>query len=150
MSFTDTVTTAIAEAMRSKDAVRLRTLRMLKAALMNRAVERGRELDDNEALQVVAALVKQRKESIEQFTKGGRADLAQKESEEIAVLEAFLPPPLDQAALERAVSEAITEAGASSVRDMGRVMKSVMSKLAGQNADGKAINELVRMKLGGV
>jgi uncharacterized protein YqeY len=149
MSFADTVTAAIAEAMRSKDAVRLRTFRMLKAALMNRAVERGRELDDGEALQIVAGLVKQRKESIEQFTKGGRADLAQKESEEIAVLEAFLPPPLDQAALERAVSGAIAETGATSARDMGRVMKSVMSKLAGQNVDGKAINELVRRKLGG-
>jgi hypothetical protein len=138
---------ALAEAMRSRDAVRLGALRMLKAALMNREVERGRALDEGEALQVVASLVKQRKDSIEQFTKGGRQDLADKEAAEIVVLSAYLPPAADPEAVERAVAEAIRETGASSPKDMGRVMKAAMAKLAGQSVDGKVVNELVRQKL---
>ena len=120
---------------------------MMKAALMNREVERGRALDEAEALQVVASLVKQRKDSIEQFTKGGRQDLADKEAAEILVLDAYLPPAADSAAVERAVVEAIQETGAASPKDMGRVMKVAMAKLAGQSVDGKAVNELVRQKL---
>jgi uncharacterized protein YqeY len=138
---------AIADAMRSHDAVRLSTLRMLKAALTNREIERGRPLDDPEALQVVAALVKQRKDSIDQFTKGGRKDLADKEALEIGVLEAYLPPAADPAVVERAVVEAIAETGATAPKDMGRVMKAAMAKLAGQSVDGKTVNELVRQKL---
>jgi len=138
---------AIADAMRSRDVVRLSTLRMLKAALTNREVERGRPLDDPEALQVVAALVKQRKDSIEQFTKGGRQDLADKEALEIAVLEAYLPPAADPASVERAVVEAIAETGATSPKDMGRVMKAAMARLTGQSVDGKTVSELVRRKL---
>ena len=114
---------------------------------MNREVERGRALDEAEALQVVASLVKQRKDSIEQFTKGGRQDLADKEAAEIHVLDAYLPPAADSAAVERAVAEAIQETGAASPKDMGRVMKAAMAKLAGQSVDGKAVNELVRQKL---
>lgn len=133
--------------MRQKDVTRLSTLRMLKAALMNREVERGRALDDAESLQVVNSLVKQRRDSIEQFTNGGRQDLADKEAAEIRVLETYLPPAADQAAVDRAVAEAITETGATSVKDMGRVMKAAMAKLAGQTVDGKVVNETVRRKL---
>jgi uncharacterized protein len=122
---------------------------MLKAALVNREIDRGRALDDAEAQQVVASLVKQRRDSIEQFTKGGRADLAGKEAAEIRVLEAYLPPAADAAAIERAVGEALAETGAASPKDMGRVMKAAMAKLAGQSVDGKAVNEIVRRKLSG-
>jgi uncharacterized protein len=147
LSFIEGVNKAIADAMRGKESVRLGALRMLKAALMNREVERGRALDDAEARQVVTSLVKQRRDSIEQFTKGGRQDLADKEAAEIRVLEAYLPAAADPAAIERAVADAIAETGASSVKDMGRVMKVAMAKLAGQTVDGKAVNELVRQKL---
>jgi uncharacterized protein YqeY len=149
MSIVDDVNAAIADAMRKHDPARLSALRMLKAAFMNRDVEKGRALDDAEARQVVTSLVKQRKDSIEQFTKGGRQDLADKETAEIAVLEVYLPPPADPAAVERAITEAIAETGAASPKDIGRVMKAAMAKLAGQNVEGKAVNELVRQKLGG-
>jgi uncharacterized protein YqeY len=143
------VSAAIADAMRKQDAPRLSALRMLKAALMNREVEKGRALKDDEAQQVVSSLVKQRKDSIEQFTKGGRPDLAAKETAEIAILDAYLPPAVDPAEVERAVVEAIAETGAAGAKDLGRVMKAVMPKLAGKNVDGKTVNELVRQKLGG-
>jgi uncharacterized protein len=143
------ITAAIADAMRQKDTVRLGTLRMLKAALMNREVERGRALDAAESQQVVVSLVKQRKDSIEQFTKGGRQDLVDKESAEIRVLEAYLPAAANASDIEHAVASAIQETGATSPKDMGRVMKVVMAKLAGQTVDGKAVNELVRARLSG-
>jgi hypothetical protein len=149
MPFVDEITTAIAEAMRRQDQPRLVALRMLKAALMNRDIEKGRALDDGEARQVVAALVKQRKDSIEQFVKGGRQDLADKEAAEILVLESYLPPAADPVVVEQAVVDAIAETGAASPKDMGRVMKAALAKLAGQTVDGKAVNELVRKKLGG-
>ena len=148
MALIDDVQAAIADAMRSRSAARLSALRMLKAALMNREVEKGRRLDEQEARQVVISLVKQRKDSIEQFTKGGRQDLVDKEAAEIVVLESYLPAPADPAVVERAVSEAIAETGATSPKDMGRVMKAAMAKLAGQTVDGKTVNELVRQKLG--
>jgi len=135
--------------MRKHEAVRLSALRMLKAALVNREVERGRALDDAESLQVVASLVKQRRDSIEQFTKGGRQDLADKEAAEIRVLDAYLPPAVDPAVIDRAVDAAIAETGATSPKDMGRVMKAAMAKLAGQSVDGKTVNERVRQKLAG-
>jgi uncharacterized protein YqeY len=143
------VTAAIADAMRKQEAARLGALRMLKAALMNRGVEKGRALDEGEARQVVTSLVKQRRDSIEQFNKGGRKDLADKEAAEIRVLESYLPPSADPAIVERAVSDAIAETGASSAKDIGRVMKAAMAKLAGQTVDGKAVNELARQRLGG-
>jgi uncharacterized protein YqeY len=149
MAFINDVNAAIADAMRAKEVARLSALRMLKAALMNREVERGRALDDSESRQVVSSLVKQRKDSIEQFTKGGRQDLVDKEAAEIRVLESYLPPGADPAAIERAVLDAIAETSATSAKDMGRVMKTVMAKLAGQSVDGKAVNELVRQKLAG-
>ncbi len=149
MSIESDVSAAIADAMRKHDAARLSALRMLKAALMNRGVDKGRALDDNESRQVVVSLVKQRRDSIEQFTKGGRQDLADKEAAEIRVLEAYLPASADPAAIERAIAEAIAETGASSPKDMGRVMKAAMARLAGQTVDGKAVNELVRKRLSG-
>jgi uncharacterized protein YqeY len=145
----DTVSAAIADAMRKQEPVRLGALRMLKAALMNRGVEKGRALDQAEERQVVTSLVKQRRDSIEQFNKGGRKDLADKEAAEIRVLESYLPPSADPAIIERAVNEAIAETGASSAKDIGRVMKAVMTRLAGQTVDGKAVNELVRQRLAG-
>src|SRR5438067_9177519 len=140
---------AIADAMRKQEPVRLGTLRMLKAALMNREIERGRALDAAESQQVVVSQVKQRRDSIDQFTKGGRADLADKEAAEIRVLEAYLPAAADPAAVERAVIDAIAETGATSPKDMGKVMKAAMARLAGQAVDGKTVNELVRAKLAG-
>jgi uncharacterized protein YqeY len=147
MSLLDDVQAAMVDAMRTQARARLSALRLLKAAIVNREVEKGRALDENESRQVVAALVKQRRDSIEQFTRGGRQDLADKETAEIAVLESYLPAAADPAAVERAVDEAISETGAASPRDMGRVMKAVMTKLSGQNIDGKTVNELVRKKL---
>lgn len=147
MALIDTVTSAMANAMRSHDAPRLSALRMLKAALMNREVEKKRGLDEGESLQVVGTLVKQRKDAIEQFLAGGRQDLADKERGEIAILEAFLPPAVDPAVLEAAVQAAIAETGAASPKDMGKVMKAVMPRLAGQIVDGKIVSDLVRTKL---
>jgi uncharacterized protein YqeY len=138
----------IPTAMRAKDQARLGPLRMAKAALMNREVEKGRALDEAEAQQVIMGLIKQRRDSAEQFEKGGRAELAAKELAEISMLETYLPPPADPADLERAVDEAIQETGATSAKDLGRVMKAVMPKVAGKTADGRQINEIVRRKLG--
>lgn len=148
MAFAEDVNRAITDAMKSKDPARLSTLRMLKTALMNREIERGHALDDHESRQVVSSLVKQRRDSIEQFVKGGRQDLADKETAEIAILESYLPPAVGAADLERIVDHAITSTGATSAKDMGKVMKAVMAELAGQTVDGKAVNELVRRKLG--
>ncbi len=147
MTFADDVNRAITGAMKSKDPLRLSTLRMLKAALMNREIERGRALDDNESLQVVSALVKQRRDSIDQFLKGGRQDLADKETAEIVILESYLPPAVDAADLERTIDAVIASTGATSAKDMGKVMKAVMAELAGKTVDGKAVNEIVRRKL---
>src|SRR6185503_15659536 len=149
MSLLTDVSAAIADAMRKQDAARLVALRMLKAAFMNKSVEKGRDLDEAEERQVVSSLVKQRRDSIEQFAKGGRQDLVDKETAEIAVLESYLPPAVDPAAIDRAIADAIAETAASSPKDLGRVMKAAMAKLAGQNVDGKAVNELARKKLGG-
>ena len=147
-TLSDQVNTGITEAMKAKDTVRLSALRMLKAAIMNKGVEKGRDLDDAEILQVVGALVKQRRDSIEQFAKAGRQDLVDKETGDLHVLEAFLPPGASAADIEAAVAAAIVETGAASAKDMGKVMKAVMPKLAGKTADGRAVNEAVRRALG--
>ncbi len=149
MALIEEITAAIADAMRQHNPVRLSALRMLKAALMNREVERGRALDAAESQQVVAALVKQRKDSIEQFAKGGRQDLVDKETAEIGVLEAYLPAAADPAVVEQAIADAIQETGATSPKDMGRVMKAAMAKLTGLTVDGKMVSELVRARLSG-
>lgn len=147
MSLTDTLGADIARAMKAKDATTLTALRMLKTALTNRSIEKSRALDAAEELQVVNALVKQRRDSIEQFEAAGRHELAAKEKAEIAVLDAYLPPSATDEELTAAVDAAVTATGAASAKDMGKVMKAVMSALAGKTVDGKRVNELVRAKL---
>ena len=149
MTLNEKVAADIIAAMKARDAGRLSALRMLKAAIMNKGVEKGRDLDDAEVLQVVSSLVKQRRDSIEQFQKGGRTDLVDKETAEVAVLEQYLPPAVSAEEIDAAVTAAIAETGATTPKDMGKVMKAVMPKLAGKNADGRAVNEAVRRKLGG-
>ena len=149
MPLSDKVNSDITAAMKAKDAARLSALRMLKAAITTKGVEKGHDLDDAEVLQVVSSLVKQRRDSVDQFSKAGRTDLVDKETAEIVILEAYLPPAASPEEVEAAVAAAIAETGASSPKDMGKVMKAVMPKLAGKNADGRAINEAVRRKLGG-
>jgi len=148
MSLMERISQDMTAAMRARETARLGALRMAKAALMNREVERGRALEQGEEEQVMIALIKQRRDSIEQFRKGGREDLAEKEAAEIATLEVYLPPPVDPAEIERAVTGAIAESGATSAKELGKVMKVVMPKLAGRAVDGKTINDLVRRKLG--
>jgi uncharacterized protein YqeY len=148
MALTDTINSQITTAMKAKDTLRLSTLRMLKAALMNKGIELGRDLEDTEVMQIVSSLVKQRRDSVEQFSKAGRTELAEKETTEIAVLEAYLPPAATAAEIEAAVAAAVAETGATSAKDMGKVMKAVMPKLAGKNADGRTISESVRRTLG--
>ena len=149
MALTETVNTDIATAMKAKDAARLSALRMAKAALMNGEVAKGRALEEAEAQQVLASLLKQRRDSIEQFTSAGRQDLVDKETAEVAVLERYAPPSASAAELEQAVVAAIAGTGATTPKDIGRVMKAVMSALAGKSVDGKAVNELVRKRLNG-
>jgi uncharacterized protein YqeY len=148
MTFIERISQDIANAMRAKDALRLGALRMAKAALMNQEVQKGRPLDEAESQQVMTSLIKQRRDSIEQFRKGGRDDLADKEAAEITTLETYLPPPMDAAGLERLVDEVVTELGASGPMDLGRVMKGLTPRLAGQAVDGKAVTELVKRRLG--
>ena len=147
MSFVNDISAALTEAMRQRDTLRMSTLRMLKAALMNREVEKGRALDDAESRQVVTSLVKQRRDSIEQFVKAGRQELADKEAAEITVLESYLPASASPEAIAAAIAAAMQETGASSPKDMGAVMKAAMAKLAGQTVDGKVVNEQVRKAL---
>jgi uncharacterized protein len=148
MKLTDRISQEIGEAMKAREQTRLSALRMAKTELTKGSVAKGRDLDDAEAQQVLAGMIKQRRDSIEQFRAGGRVDLAERESAEIAVLERYLPPPIDAAALDTIVTAAIAETGATSAKDLGRVMKAVMAKLAGSTVDGKTVNELVRKKLG--
>ena len=149
MSIIADVNARITLAMKAHDAPTLSALRMLKAALTNKEVEKGRALEPGEELQVVAAQIKQRRDSIEQFQKGGREDLAAKERYEVVLLEAMMPPPISTADIEEAVAKAVLETGATSPKDMGRVMKAAMAALAGRPVDGKAVNDAVRRKLSG-
>jgi len=147
MSLEKKITDDIGTAMKAKDASRLSTLRMLKAALMNKGIEKNRVLEPAEELQVVSALVKQRRDSIEQFTSGGRTDLADKERSEIVILETYLPPAVTTEELDAAVSQAMADTGASGPKDMGKVMKAVMALLAGKTVDGKLLSERVKARL---
>jgi hypothetical protein len=149
MSILADVNARITRAMKAHDAPTLSALRMLKSALTNKEIEKGRALETGEELQVVAALIKQRRDSIEQFKKGGREDLAAKEQYEVVLLEGMMPPPLSAEEIDEAVARAVAETGATSPKDMGRVMKIVMAALAGTPVDGKAVNEAVRRKLAG-
>jgi uncharacterized protein YqeY len=148
MRLTDKINADITAAMKSKEPARLSSLRMMKAALMNKNVEKGRDLEDAEVLQVFSSLVKQRRDSIEQFSQAGRMDLVAKETAEVAVLEEYLPPAATAEEIDAAVAAAVAETGATSAKDIGKVMKAVMPKLAGKNADGRTVNESVRRTLG--
>ena len=149
MKLIDRISNDIAAAIRAKNQATLAPLRMAKAALMNREVEKGHPLDETESQQVIASLLKQRRDSIDQFTKGGRMDLASREEAEIVVLESYLPPPIAAADLEREVDAAVAETGATTQKDMGRVMKAVMGRLAGRTVDGRVVSDLVRKRLSG-
>src|SRR5215467_5469339 len=148
MTLTERITHDIADAMKAREQAKLSALRMAKAALMNGEVSKGRPLDEHESQQVLASLIKQRRDSIEQFKNAGRTDLVDKETAELGVLEHYAPPAVSAVDLEQAVDGAIAETKATSAKDMGRVMKAVMGALAGKTVDGKAVNELVRKKLG--
>jgi uncharacterized protein len=134
-------------AMKAKDAARTSTLRMMKAAIMNREKEGGGEATDEDVLKLLRSQVKQRRDSVEQYQKAGRQELVDKETAEIAVIESYLPQAASEAEIEQAVNEAIAETSATSMKDMGAVMKAVMPKLAGKNADGRALSETVKKKL---
>ena len=148
MSLEQSLTADIVTAMKAKDATRLTALRMLKSALTNKSIEKGRALETTEDLQVVAMLVKQRRDSIEQFTKGGRVDLADKEQAEIAILDAYQPAAASDEEIVAAVKAAVAETGATTAKDMGKVMKAAIAALAGKTVDGKKVNEEVRRSLG--
>lgn len=149
MSIKDKITGDITAAMKAKDANRLSVLRMAKAALMNEANKRSAdyELSDDESLKVLNTLVKQRKDSIDQFEKGGRDEMAAKERDELKVLEEYLPQAASIEEIEKAVSDAISETGASSIKEMGAVMKAAQAKLAGKSVDGRVISETVKARL---
>ena len=149
MTFLDRINENLKAAMKSKDSERLSTLRMVKTALKNREIDKMEAITDEEAIKVLQSLVKQRRDSIEQYQKAGRIELAEKEAAEIKIIEEYLPAALDEAAIARVVEETIAETGASSMKEMGAVMKAVMAKLAGQTVDGKAVNQIVKSKLGG-
>jgi len=147
MSLIDTITADIATAMKAKDATRLTALRMLKTALTTRGIEKGRGLEAAEDLQVVAVLVKQRRDSIEQFEAAGRTELADKERAEIAVLEQYQPPAASDDEIAAAVDAAMAATGATSAKEMWKVMKAAMAGLAGKSVDGRRVNDAVRARL---
>ena len=148
MSLSKQIVADLTAAMKAQDANRTSTLRMVKAAMMNRQIEKGSELDDDDMQKLLRSLVKQRRDSIEQYEKAGRQELVDKEKAEVDVIETYLPQAASPAEIEQAVSAAITETGATSMRDMGKVMKAVQAALAGKNADGKLVSEVVKAKLG--
>ena len=148
MSLEQSLTADIVTAMKAKDQTKLTALRMLKTALTNKSIEKGRALEGPEELQVVSMLVKQRRDAIDQFTKGGRQDLADKEQAEILVLNGYLPASASDEEIAAAVAAAISETGATSAKDMGKVMKAVMAGLAGKTVDGKKVSESVKARLG--
>ena len=143
----DTIIADMTAAMKAKDADKLSTLRMVKANLMNRKIEKGGDLTDEEAQKALQSLVKQRRDSIEQYEKAGRAELAAKEAAEIGVIEVYLPQAASAEEIEAAVAAAVAETGAASIKDMGTVMKAAMAHLAGKSADGKMVSDAVRAKL---
>ena len=147
MSLKERIISDMTIAMKAKDAARLSTLRMVKASVMNREIEKGSPLTDEELTKAFQSLVKQRRDSIEQYEKAGRKELADKERAEIEVIEAYLPQAASREEIERAVNEAINETGASSMREMGAVMKAAQARLAGQSADGRTVSEIVKAKL---
>ena len=148
MSLSKQIVADLTAAMKAKDANRTSTLRMVKAAMMNRQIEKGSELDDDEMQKLLRSLVKQRRDSIEQYEKAGRQELVDKEKAEIDVIATYLPQAASKEEIEQAVAAAIAETGATSMKDMGGVMKTVQAALAGKNADGRLVSEVVKAKLG--
>lgn len=148
MSLKERIVKDMTAAMKDRQAARLSTLRMVKAAVQNREIEKGEPLTDEETAKLLQSLVKQRRDSVEQYEKAGRNELAEKERAEIKVIEEYLPQAASREEIERAVAEAIAETGAASLKEMGAVMKAAISKLAGRNADGRTVNEVVRKRLG--
>ncbi len=146
MNLKEKIVSDLTESMKARDAARTSVLRMVKAALMNREIEKGGALTDEESTKSLQSLVKQRRDSIEQYEKAGRAELAAKESAEISIIETYLPQAASREEIEQAVIEAITETNASSMRDMGAVMKAVQARLAGKSADGRIVSEIVKAK----
>ena len=147
MSLSEQIQKDIVTAMKAKDETRLSVLRMVKSAFQLREVEKMRPLDPTESISLLQSLVKQRKESIDQFSKGGRQDLVDKETRELAVLETYLPAGASQAEMDAAVSKAITDTGANSIKQMGAVVKAAKEALTGKAVDGKALSDLVRERL---
>jgi len=147
MTLTKQIVADLTTAMKAQDAGRTSTLRMVKAAMMNRQIEKGSELDDDDMQKLLRSLVKQRRDSIEQYEKAGRQELVDKEKAEIDVIETYLPQAASQYEIEQAVAAAIAETGATSMRDMGKVMKAAQTALAGKNADGKLVSDVVKAKL---
>ncbi len=147
MSLAEKIQKDLVEAMRAKDELRLSVLRGMKAAIKHKEVEKIRALDEAESVQVLQTLVKQRKESIEQFTKGNRPELASKETKELAIIESYLPATASAAEMEAAITKAISETGANSVKQMGAVMKAAKTALEGKTVDGKALSDRVRDRL---
>lgn len=146
MAFKKKIDEEMVLAAKAKDKIRLSALRMLKSGLHNREIDLKRELGEGEFLQLLSSMVKQRKDSIEQFARGGRQDLVEKEEAELKVIEEFLPAQMSEAELDAAIAEAVSEVGAEGIRDMGKVMKVLMPKLTGR-ADGKAAGEKVKARL---
>jgi uncharacterized protein YqeY len=149
MSLKEQIQKDIVTAMKAKDEMRLSVLRMAKSAFQLKEVEKMRDLDEPESIQLLQSLVKQRKESIEQFTKGGRQDLVDKEMKELAMLEVYLPAGASEAEMDDAIAKAVASAGATSVKQMGAVVKAAKEILTGKAVDGKALSDRVRQKLGG-
>ena len=147
MSLSKQIVTDLTAAMKAQDAARTSTLRMVKAAMMNRQIEKGSELDDDDMQKLLRSLVKQRRDSIEQYEKAGRQELVDKEQAEVDVIEGYLPEAASQDEIEQAVVAAIAETGAASIKDMGKVMKAAQVALAGKNADGRTVSEIVKSKL---
>ena len=147
MTLKDQIIADMTAAMKAKDAARTSTLRMLKAAIMNREKEGGDALTDEDVTKLLRSQMKQRRDSVEQYQKGGRPELAAREEAEIAIIEAYLPQSASQDEIDQAVSAAIAETGSSSMKDMGVVMKAAMAKLAGKNPDGKAVSDTVKARL---
>ncbi|HXI25404.1 MAG TPA: GatB/YqeY domain-containing protein [Pyrinomonadaceae bacterium] len=149
MALKDQIISDMTAAMKAKDAARTSTLRMVKAAITNREKEGGDALTDEDVTKLLRSQMKQRRDSIEQYQKAGRQDLVDKEQAELAIIETYLPQAASQEDIDQAVAAAVAETGASSMKDMGAVMKAAMAKLAGKNADGKMVSETVKKLLTG-
>jgi len=149
MSLTERVQKDLIDAMRKREELRLSTLRMMKTALQNKQSEKRDKLEEKEELQVFTTMIKQRKDSIEQFEKGNRPELARRETEEIVVIEGYMPRPVGEDEVVAAVSAALVEMGTPTMKDMGAVMKNVMAKFEGARVDGKLVSETVKKELAG-